>query len=152
VRISVQRVIYSSRWAPGLGDHIDVAVREILARSIHNNRLADVSGLLVAHDGWFVQVLEGPNAHVGAAMARISADPRHTDVVVLDRCLAECRAFRDWSLTAVRPGPEARPLLAELGLTTDQTAFTRASAMKLLSAIGDMERRRERADLGLDAA
>lgn len=148
----MQRVIYSSRWAEGLAGDIDEALRQIVGRSIHNNRLADITGLLAAHDGWFVQVLEGPREHVGATLDRIMADPRHTGVMLLDRCLAECRAFRDWSMTAVRPGPEMGPLLAELGILANPGMFTRTTAMALLSAMGDAERKRERRALGLDAA
>ena len=150
----MQRVIYSSRWAAGLESDLDETLRQILARSIHNNRMADISGLLIAHEGWFVQALEGPREHVASAMERIVADPRHTELVVLDRCLAECRAFRDWNMAAVRPEPQHRPMLAELGLVagTPGQGFTRTSAMKLLSAMSEAERRHERLLLGLDAA
>lgn len=143
----MHRVIYCSRWAEGLAGDIDETLRQILARSIHNNRIADVTGLLVAFDGWFVQALEGPREHVGALLDRIMTDPRHRDVMVLDRCLAECRAFRDWNMAAVQPSPQLRVLAAPEG-----GAFTRTSAMKLLSAMADEERRRERQALGLNAA
>jgi hypothetical protein len=58
--------------------------------------------------GVFVQWLEGPEAAVEKTYARIDADPRHTDVEILDRGTSERRLFPHWSmgLNTVRSLPE----------------------------------------------
>lgn len=58
--------------------------------------------------GVFVQWLEGPEDAVRATYGRIGADPRHTDVRILDAGTSERRLFPHWSmaLETVRALPE----------------------------------------------
>ena len=55
-------------------------------------------GVLVAHDGWFLHVLEGPEAAVREVFAGIQRDPRHAEVVKLGEEPTETRLFGRWSL------------------------------------------------------
>ncbi len=50
----------------------------------HNARHG-IGGLLLLHDGLFMQLLEGPAAAVDALYARIVRDPRHCEVRLLVR-------------------------------------------------------------------
>ena len=58
------RLIYASHIAPVCQDDLKAALTSIVTRSIPANRRLRITGLLVAHKGWFVQALEGPRTAV----------------------------------------------------------------------------------------
>ena len=68
------RLIYASHIAPVCLDDLKSALVSIVSRSIPANRKARITGLLIAHKGWFVQALEGPRAAVEALFETIAAD------------------------------------------------------------------------------
>jgi hypothetical protein len=150
----LQRLIYASRWTPGLEVDVEAQVRRILDVSIPHNREADLTGLLLVHEGWFVQALEGSRARIASAMDRIFHDPRHCEVRILSSGAVNDRAFRDWSMGAAMAGPEAQPFLTELGLLAqfDAHQLDGPAAFRLMLALAEAERARERAALGLSAA
>lgn len=91
----LERIIHVSRVAAG----VELAdVTGLLKAARERNAAEDISGGLVFHDGWFVQVLEGPQAAVRAAFARIERDPRHVDMVLRSRERALCRLFAGQSM------------------------------------------------------
>jgi hypothetical protein len=92
------RLVYASRCAVSTADDLDATLTAIQAEAIPRNRALDVTGVLVAHDGWFVQVLEGPEDGVRSAYREIERDPRHAAVAVLAEEAAETRLFGRWSL------------------------------------------------------
>jgi hypothetical protein len=96
---SLHLLIYASRckvaW-PEQGREITA----ILDVSIRNNAQAGVSGLLLVHDGWFVQALEGSMQAVLTTYGRISGDPRHGDCRVLSAGPAQSRSFAEWHMCA----------------------------------------------------
>ncbi len=143
---SLTRLIYTSRWSDEVEKDLGEIVRRIIATSIRNNRIVDVSGLLVAHEGWFIQALEGARDKLAALMDRIGADPRHKDVRVIASGPAESRAFRDWNMSVAALGPDIRPLLVELGLAGrfDGSRLDEASALTLMLAAAESERKHER--------
>jgi len=135
------RLIYASR-ANGLGGDFSEQVRAILVKSIHNNRLAAISGFLVVGEGRFLQALEGPAVEVEATFQRISQDRRHDDIVVIARGAADRRLFRDWNLAQHHIVASDLPLLTEVGLS----AFTpdvlgEEQALRVLTAFGGRYRR-----------
>ena len=71
---------------------------DILAVSRRNNRVWDISGLLVAGRKRFLQALEGPEAEVRATYDRIAADPRHFACVILSERHVDQRQFGDWAM------------------------------------------------------
>jgi hypothetical protein len=110
------RVIYASRWGACVGEDLHHVTRQIVGRSMQNNRLVDVTGLLLVHGGWFMQVLEGPSASVAETFARIAADARHFDITVLASGSADQRLFRDWNMCERRISSSDYRLLDQLGL------------------------------------
>ncbi len=66
------------------------------ARS-HNLR-SGITGLLLHHDGCFMQMLEGPREQVRALYDRIAVDPRHRDVVLECDAPLDERLFPDWQM------------------------------------------------------
>ena len=70
----------------------------ILEVSRANNRRDGITGLLYADGKRFLQALEGPDAAVEAAFARIQADPRHRALVLLSCRQVETREFGEWEM------------------------------------------------------
>ena len=147
----LHRVVYVSRWSNGLGEDAEAAFHRIVAASIGNNRKSDITGLLVAHEGWFLQAVEGPQASVTALIARIVRDPRHRCLRILSEGPAERRLFQDWDMAGARLSREADPLLVELGQIArfDGYGLDGEGALHLLVFAAEARRQRESANLGL---
>src|SRR4051812_1993853 len=108
----LSRLVYASRARePRRGD-LSELVRTILLKSIHNNRMAAVTGMLVVGEGRFLQLLEGPVGEVDATFERIQGDDRHDEVLVIGRCAVERRMFRDWNMAQHQIVPADRSVLA----------------------------------------
>jgi hypothetical protein len=74
-------------------------LKKLLLRARVRNKEAGVTGVLVFHDGTFLQALEGEKRAVIDIFARIEKDPRHRDVSVLHRGPGqEQRIFGDWAM------------------------------------------------------
>ena len=141
-RRTLHRLIYCSRQKippEGLGE----AVAQIIRSSIVNNRAVSITGLLLVHEGFFVQALEGPAEMVLTTYGRISNDPRHSDAKILHAGPATRREFADWNMCARRISPADDAILgvlAERGRFAPQT-LSGTSALRLLTAVRDIQRR-----------
>lgn len=72
----------------------------ILESSCKNNAADDITGMLLFHNGQFLQVLEGPKSAVEACFARISNDSRHVSVAKLLDEELPARCFSQWSMAS----------------------------------------------------
>lgn len=79
-------------------DFTDKVLDEILAVSRQNNSDLEVTGMLMHKGGVFLQILEGPLPAVKALFAKISIDPRHKLVKVIQEGPIAERSFGDWSM------------------------------------------------------
>jgi hypothetical protein len=76
----------------------------LLEHSRVRNTADEVTGLLIYRynddfrRGNFLQVLEGPEDAVADVWSRISSDPRHHTIIVLEEGESDARAFGDWSM------------------------------------------------------
>ena len=92
--------------------YISSAVREFDAHEVQilaanaraRNAANGVTGLLIYHDGNFLQVLEGPSEAVQASYTRIMQNWRHKGATVLLREEVETRAFPEFSMACADPG------------------------------------------------
>lgn len=101
-------VIYHSVQAAGLSE-ADLAALRLKSR--HANRAFGVTGMLLAHDGQFLQALEGPEPIVRSLLEAIARDPRHEQVTVLVEEFVQHRRFPDWAMAEGHIGElEALPL------------------------------------------
>jgi hypothetical protein len=75
----------------------------ILLRSRVSNAGSDVTGLLLFHEGSFLQVIEGPAAGVMTLMEKIRRDRRHANVQVLESGPVSARAFPNQPLNYLAP-------------------------------------------------
>jgi hypothetical protein len=74
-------------------------LKKLLVRARMRNKEAGVTGMLVFHDGTFLQALEGEKRAVIDVFSRIEKDPRHRDISVLHRGPGPAqRAFGDWAM------------------------------------------------------
>lgn len=125
-------------------DFTDDDLAEMLRGARLRNEALGVSGLLVAKDGRFMQLLEGPAWSVDDRFDVISKDPRHRDVKSLIREDIDGRRFDGWSMayralddrdTATEEG--FSPFLT--GTTDFRRSFDRTSAAWLLKWFRDRE-------------
>lgn len=101
----VWRTIYYSEAVGATGRTL-MSVVEILGESQRNNARDGLTGLLLAHEGWFLQGLEGDRGRIDHLMARLARDRRHKDIVVLAAGEADAGAFADWAMGQVLVTPE----------------------------------------------
>ncbi len=136
-------IVYMSRSVTPFDDG---ALAELLREARLRNEALGVSGLLVAKDGRFMQLLEGPAWSVDDRFGAIARDPRHGEVKSLVREDIDRRRFDGWSM-AYRSLDDA-DVAAEDGFspflsgTMDFTPeFDRTSAAWLLKWFRDRELR-----------
>jgi hypothetical protein len=80
----------------------DDSISRIIAAAKYHNPRFGITGLLVFGSGIFFQWLEGPRDNVTSLLKIITADPRHTDVVVLrEENEIRDRLFPDWGMELV---------------------------------------------------
>ncbi len=108
---AVWRTVYLSKAVGGAGRTLQSVV-EILGESQRNNTRDGLTGLLLAHDGWFLQVLEGDRGRIDHLLARLSRDRRHTDIRILSAEPVAARSFGDWSMGQILISPQLQADLA----------------------------------------
>ncbi|HEY8615140.1 BLUF domain-containing protein [Phenylobacterium sp.] len=133
---TLHQLIYASRIAipwPDQGREVD----QIIEASVRNNQAVDVTGLLLVHDGWFVQALEGPAEAVLNTYRRISDDARHGDCRVLHAGPGESRSFEDWHMCARHMTPADEAILDTLSMKGlfEPHRLTGKQALRLLKAV-----------------
>lgn len=107
-RPSLLSIVYHSVATPGQSS---LDLDELLTTSRVRNRAESITGMLLAENGRFVQLLEGPEDAVRALMDRIAADPRHEHVRLLEEEVVPTRRFPDWAMAHGRVGEvESLPL------------------------------------------
>jgi hypothetical protein len=118
--MTIHQLIYMSEPF-GFDDGI---LNGILSISRRNNARDDITGALVCRRDIYLQLLEGPEAAVEAAFARIVGDDRHLALKRLSCETVPDRIFPEW---AMRDDPAQSWLWseAEVGAGAVQSASTR---------------------------
>jgi hypothetical protein len=139
---TLHRLVYASRQNVEAVD-LDYQVDAIIRSSIGNNRRDGLTGLLLVHDGWFVQALEGPAETVMTAYGRITRDPRHSDPTVLTAGPADRREFGDWNMCERRAAPSDAAILATLSRkgAFEPAGLKPGAALALLKAVRGVQAR-----------
>lgn len=81
-------------------------LKELLKVARERNMGLDVSGLLLYHEGRFLQVIEGEQEVLENLMARIEADPRHRRLTRLVDRAVDRRLFAEWSMGFLDISPD----------------------------------------------
>lgn len=114
----LHRMIYYSRNAiKELQKPIKAEVRSILDQSARNNPPLGITGALLFNGTFFAQILEGDRKAVTETFCRISNDPRHTDIVIMEMRPIDRRRFSDWCLAFAGHSDEIDQLYVKYGLT-----------------------------------
>ena len=71
---------------------------EILEIARNNNQSLDITGMLLFHEGSFIQALEGEKISVETLYEKIGKDDRHSETRVLYRGEVDERQFESWSM------------------------------------------------------
>lgn len=71
---------------------------DILEVSRSNNLIKEISGVLCAGGGHFIQVIEGPQKAVLEGYLKILDDPRHHDCLLIGMTPLKQRNFASWSM------------------------------------------------------
>jgi len=93
--MNLLHLCYVSRLATG------TTVAELLdeiGRFRAKNLELGISGCIAFEGERVMQILEGPEAQVNALFATIRQDPRHVEVIELDRKRIDAVSFRDWGM------------------------------------------------------
>ena len=91
--------VYCSRAAQGVDD---AEVDRIIEWSQRRNVERGITGVLVFGSGVFFQWIEGPPAEVETLIASLHGDPRHYDIVSLDRSVEKReRLYPNWEMERV---------------------------------------------------
>jgi hypothetical protein len=90
--VLIERLIYVSCRSAG------VDVPALVAQSARCNESAGITGALATLEGEFIQYLEGTAAALDALLIKLLADPRHSDVKVLERRTIARRMFGGWRM------------------------------------------------------
>ncbi len=70
----------------------------ILESSRKNNAEANITGMLLYRDSYFIQALEGEDKAVNALYDKIAQDNRHRKVLLVGKDRIEQRSYGDWSM------------------------------------------------------
>lgn len=134
---SLVRIVYASQIAAACLDDLSSVLDRILTASIRNNRLRGITGLLIAHQGWFVQALEGPGGATHALFNDICADSRHSKAVLLGERAVDAREFRQWNMCARQMSATDAKILDELDgrATFDPADLPERTVMRLLKTV-----------------
>jgi hypothetical protein len=96
---SIHNIVYCSQAAQHMDEE---ALEKIIATARHHNPIYGITGLLVFGSGIFFQWLEGPKDNVTSLFEIISADLRHSNVVLLTKeDEFRERLFPNWDMELV---------------------------------------------------
>ena len=94
------RIVYVSEAAAPCSTH---ELARILVVARNNNQRDGLTGVVLHHEGSFLQLLEGPAETVRARFADIVEDPRHRKVTVLEIADVAERIFGAWTMGSLDP-------------------------------------------------
>lgn len=92
------RLIYRSRSKEKITWEL---VREIMHTSNDHNSETGISGVLLATNSHYLQVLEGPYEEVNETFMRIACDSRHTEIKLVSFNVIDARIFESWGMLGI---------------------------------------------------
>ncbi len=133
---TLHRLIYVSDQLLRSGSE-DEEIGRMIASAVRRNAPLKITGLLLAHEGKFLQVLEGPAQAVLTTYGRICNDRRHENARVIGAGPVGERAFGDWHMCARTITPADDAILATLSGDgrLDLGKLSAEPALRLLMAV-----------------
>lgn len=128
-------------------------MRALVEGSSRRNALVGVTGCLLFDQGWFVQVLEGPEAAVERIFDAICCDFRHAEVTLVDFAHVRERVFEQWGMALLREGEISAVAASELAEIRLLTGINGREALRRMRALlGAHDAKAEQEDAGIPAA
>lgn len=122
----MQRILYVSENRIEEPD-TERVVAQIIDHARLNNARLGLTGALLFTGLNFAQILEGPAQVVDGLMARIAIDPRHQDVVVIEKSAIAHRLFTEWEMAYQGPSQFVSRHVEKLLQTTSSSGRQRAA-------------------------
>ena len=113
------QLVYRSR-----SQIVGAEYEKLMATCLRNNPKRDITGVLISHSGWFLQVLEGTAANVNSLFKVIEEDPRHSDFLLLRFNAIATRDFIDWSMASIEVDEQRFINLANQALQAEDIAMS----------------------------
>jgi hypothetical protein len=132
----VHQVIYSSAAVAPFSE-LELTTLLVAAR-VNNGRLG-VTGILLYHEGSFLQALEGDEHVVNRLYEKIGKDKRHYRVVTLLRQQLDARHFEQWQMgfASMKALPDNMPGFSDYLRFRGDPIQSANSAARLLAAFRD---------------
>ena len=145
---SLHRLIYFSTFSPTFPTELgqqDEEIANIVRVSILNNSRLALTGLLLAHQNWFLQVLEGPADRLMTCYGVIVSDSRHEDPTLMGAGPIPKRKFYNWDMCSRRLSKANDAILEALDVKGPFSPKTLnfENALKLLMAVRAIQSRPE---------
>lgn len=135
LEIIMKRVRYISRFAASLTPQ---DIDEIVEASQRNNPGRNITGMLMASGDLFYQLLEGPRDEIDALYARISEDPRHEQVLLLDSEIGDFeRICPDWAMQKIDLSLKSAAETAPISALLEMICVQRQMADKALKTLDE---------------
>lgn len=121
--MQLQYVSYMSSQANVLSEK---DIEELLYQVREKNKRLAITGLLLLIQGKFVQYIEGPENVIEKVYKKIKSDPRHNELLLLDKGELNERQFTDWSMAYHKiKDSEIEKLIGYKDLKLDELFFTK---------------------------
>jgi hypothetical protein len=131
----MKRVRYISRFAPSLSPR---DIDQIIETSRKNNPSKHITGMLVASGDLFYQLLEGPREEIDSLYTRISKDPRHEQVLLLESETGNFdRICPDWAMQKVDLSLKSTAETAPITALLEMICVQRQMAEKALKTLDE---------------
>ena len=92
---SLRRVTYTSKATSNIGQ---AALLEILHVARDFNSVDAITGLLIHDNGYFLQVIEGPDRSITNLIERLKKDTRHEQFHIHEDVFTQERLFDGWKM------------------------------------------------------
>ena len=114
----------------------------ILETAKEKNFVKNITGCLIYHNGYFVQILEGAKEDVVEIFEEIKNDNRHHTVQLLWDNDVDNRLFEEWNMAFYRPSDiDAKLFVENLLLLSDYSDKSTSSLLSFWAEIGKVLRR-----------
>lgn len=113
----------------------DGQIHHILEVSRRNNQRDQITGFLIFRDGYFLQLLEGPESKVRMCLERIHRDQRSTQITIQGELFSDERIMSDWSMayfSAESLSPSSKDLLGLFELARMGESFSEKKSLLAL--------------------
>lgn len=97
-RMNLEQLVYISTATAPTGPITDIS--DIVREAKRHNPANNVTGALAFTESRFVQILEGSHGSLDVLILKLMIDPRHRDLIFIDRAKIRTRSFGAWSMAS----------------------------------------------------